>query len=265
MQPWEPANDTERAMAVAMRDGDIREYFRTVRAAALYLPVLAADRASPGPQRFLTVDLLGLRYVPIFTSTEALAAAAAAYADAYTVTDYFELRTKWPTPAWRLMINPGTPIDAYVTIEAVDTAANGELEFPLGTELLTAAREDAEREPGGRLRRAVHERDVNRYVTELLDTDVILGTAEPVDAERFLEPEFPWLEGTDGAIAVYTSVPAFLTAGRPFDHFITVPFVAIVTRWPDPAHRLDIDPGTDLALTVTGEKVQGLVGWLDES
>src|SRR5205814_3355582 len=130
-----------------------------------------AARNRPGPQRFITAELLGQEYLPVFTSVPALAGVMQGQADAYTVTSYEELRRKWPEPRWRLAVNPGTPIDAYVTIEAVERAALGQLTVPTAAELAADARQEAAAgaPASGDLQAALERQDIDGYLHALLD------------------------------------------------------------------------------------------------
>ncbi|SCE91696.1 SseB protein N-terminal domain-containing protein [Micromonospora matsumotoense] len=142
-ESWQPANDTERALLRAARADDRPEFFRILTRAELFLPQLRDDDTDDGSQRFVTMDLFGQPFLPVFTSLEAMVPQVAGVADAYTVTGYDELCARWPVAGWRLAINPGTPLDAYLPVEAVRLAADGTLAVPAGAELLTELAEAA--------------------------------------------------------------------------------------------------------------------------
>ncbi|MEU1751839.1 SseB family protein [Micromonospora matsumotoense] len=142
-ESWQPANDTERALLRAARDDDRPEFFRILTRVELFLPQLRDDDPDGDSQRFVTMDLFGQPFLPVFTSLEAMVPQVAGVADAYTVTGYDELCARWPVAGWRLAVNPGTPLDAYLPVEAVRAAADGELAVPAGAELLTELAEAA--------------------------------------------------------------------------------------------------------------------------
>jgi hypothetical protein len=292
-RPWQPANDVEVALVRAVTAGDRQEYFRLVAVADLYLPTLAADRDRPGPQRFITADLVGQTYLTVFTSVPSLAAVMIGQADAYRVTNYPELRRKWPVPHWRLAVNPGTPIDAYVRIEAVEAAALGDLAVPTAAEILAdgvapdgvrpeAAMTSAAAELVGAAfsrrssaaelvgaaasrRSSAAAGDVDGYIRALLEVDVILPVAEPVDAARILQPGFPWRLVPDGesvAVEVFTSADRYRAAGLGELPTVTVPFTALVLAWPDDSCWLSIDPGSPLAVRLPGGHVLAFALWL---
>lgn len=108
-EPWQPANDTERALLDALAKDDRTEFFRVIASADLYLPQRSSDADDREGQEFVTVRMLDHTFLPVFTSVEGMAEVMSRLADAYTVTTYSELREKWPVPEWRLAVNPGFP------------------------------------------------------------------------------------------------------------------------------------------------------------
>jgi hypothetical protein len=274
---WAPANDAERAMLAAAATDDRVEYFRVVAIADLFLPQLSGDRG--GEQRFLTMQGFGHTLLPVFTSVQALVAQCAGRVDAYTVTSYAELRRKWPDPAWRLAVNPGTPLDAYVPIEAVESAALGDVAVPTMAELVVEAADDEERherlsalraervargEPddtGEALRAAARAGDVHGYVERLLDAVVLLPTAVPVDAEAIVEPGFPWRPTgppDQPVIEVFTSVEAMTRSAAPPTSYVEVALPFALAVWPE-GHGLTVDGDEGIALPA--DQVQWLLAW----
>jgi hypothetical protein len=273
---WVPANDTERAMLRAALAGDRREYFRILAGADLYLPQLVGDE--PGGQRLITGELFGQTVLPVFTSVEALALQAGEAADAYTVTSYPELRHKWPDPSWRLAVNPGLPLDAYVPIEAVAGAAAGEVTVPTMAEVLVEAADDEELSdqmgtppvdvpPEGvdaALLEAAQAGDVGAYVAILLDALVLVPTERDVaDPDEILEPGFPWrAAGTPQApaIEVFTSVEALARAhaDRPPTVEVALPFA--LATWPE-GYGLSVNPESDSHIDLPAEYVPWLLMW----
>jgi hypothetical protein len=149
-QLWQPANAAEEHMADALVRGDGREFFKVVSTAELFLPAFADQRNHTTMQRFVTALIFDLTFLLVFTSVKALVCFAGGVADAYTVTSYEELLQNWPDPLWRLAVNPGTPIDAYLPIEAVGPAADGRLAVPTLAEAMATAHQGAiGRQPGG--------------------------------------------------------------------------------------------------------------------
>src|SRR5262249_27454000 len=125
---WQPANGTEHALADALERGDRPGFFEILAGADLFLP--ACTDEPEDSQRFVVAERCGVTFLPVFTSLPALALVREV-ADGYRVTSYPELREKWPRPDWRLAINPGTPLDVYLPIDAI---AEGGLEVPSAAE-----------------------------------------------------------------------------------------------------------------------------------
>ncbi|MBO3737745.1 SseB family protein [Actinoplanes flavus] len=275
MTAWEPVNEVERAMLLAAGEDDRQSYFQLVALAELYLPQIAGDD-SPG-QRFLTVHAFDEVFLPVFTSVRALAAQFGHAVNGYTVTSYAELRRKWPDPQWRLAINPGTPIDAYLAVEGVERAAVGDVTVPTLAELAEEAEQDeiAEQElralqaagdhpvddTAAALTAAARAGDVYGYLDHLLDAVVLIPADRPVTAEEIVEPGFPWLPGPDQMIEVFTTPEAL--AGR---HPGSVPAVEValpfaLAVWPE-GHGLAVDPGSDGAIEVSAEDVLVLLTFI---
>src|SRR5688500_9091420 len=70
---WQPANETERALAQALADGDQRRFFGVIATADLYLPQAGDDAGEE--QTFITGELFGQTVLPVYTSLESLVAA----------------------------------------------------------------------------------------------------------------------------------------------------------------------------------------------
>lgn len=238
-------------MATAAAENDRREFFRVLALADLYLPQRLAD-AGAVPQRLMTLELFEHTFLPVYTSVETMAAQLGGAADGYSVTNYAELRRKWPDPTWRLAVNPGSPIDAYVPIEAVEAAAVGDLEIPTAAEV---AVEEAENAP---------QIDVDGYVQALLDTVVLVPTAREVaDPNEILEPGFPWrpVQGAEApAIEVFTAEETFQQAYPEPVPRVAVAFPFVLSLWPE-GHDLALDPRTPQALDLPADLVQGLLLW----
>jgi SseB protein N-terminal domain len=268
MTQWEPANDVEQAMLDAARADDRQGFFQLVAVADLFLPQQTGDPR--GRQRFVTFGMLGQTFLPVFTSWQALAAQFRGAVDGYTITNYAELSRKWPNPAWRLAINPGTPLDAYLTVQSVADAAVGDVEVPTLPEMARAAQEDEaierrlrERQAAGdypddpaeALAAAAEAADAYGYVDRLLDAMVLVPTSRPVEADAILEAGFPWRPSADGAaIEVFTTREAFARV-----HADTVPAVEVampfaLAMWPE-GYGLSVNPGGDDGIDLPPEQV----------
>lgn len=269
-QPWEPANETERALVAALSRDDRSEFFRLIAAAELYLPQRAGSAADSTSQEFVTVQMFDHTFLPVFTSVAGMAEVTSRVADSYTVTNYAELRAKWPDPQWRLAINPGFPIDAYAPIESVAAAAAGELAVSTAADaIVTGVAEDPQPpsalDPHELLAEAAARADVDSYVDALLDADVMVPTTREVtDPEDLTGPSAPWFRGGPPqrpAIEVFTSAEAYERAHPDLAHVI-VPFAALLMMWPE-GHGLSVNPGDATSLEVSSGEVYSLLLWLD--
>lgn len=268
MKDWRPVNEVEQAMLLAASEDDRQAYFQLVAVVDLFLPQIAGDESAE--QRFLTVHAFDQVFLPVFTSVEALAGQFSGAVNGYTITNYGELRRKWPDLEWRLAINPGTPIDAYLSIESVEGAAVGDVAVPTLAELTTAAEEDAaveqelralyeagdypEDDPGAALLAAARAGDVYGYLDRLLDTLLLIPTTRPAEAEEILEPGFPWLIGRDQMIEVFTSAAALARRHPEPVPVVEVSMPFALAMWPD-GYGLSVDPGSDNGITVAAEEV----------
>ena len=255
---WAPANDLERALAAAVTANQRREFFGIIVTAELYLPAFVEQDPS-ARQRFLTVDLFGQRYLPVFTSAGGLARTAGDAVPAYTVTTYAELKLKWPNDGWRLAINPGSPIDAYMTVDAVAGAARGDLLVPTAVELMAEARSDA-------LATAATQGDGEAYLETLLDCDVFLPAQRAVAAGELLAADFPWhvtRRSVDrpgpGEPAVRPTIEVVTMPGtaRADVPGVVVPFAAVILAWPEPSYQLAVVSGHRV-VTMPGSHISSL-------
>ncbi|AEV82491.1 hypothetical protein ACWT_1473 [Actinoplanes sp. SE50] len=273
---WEPGNGVEETLLGAAIQDDRQTFFQVVASSDLYLPRMSGD----GPQRFLTIHALGQVMLPVFTSVRALAAQVGHAVDGYTVTNFAELSRKWPDPDWRLAINPGTPIDAYLSIETLMQAALGDIRVPTLGELAESAEREAiadaearhrRRDPAeypdddrAALRAALEVGDVYGYLDRLLDANVLIPVSRPAEPEEILGDGFPWLPGYDQMIEVFTSPEAF---DRRHPHEpperVEVSLAFALALWPE-GHGLSVDPESDSAFQLPEDQVLALLAFTPE-
>ncbi|MBO0883774.1 MAG: SseB family protein [Mycobacterium sp.] len=271
MAAWLPVNDVERAMADTLACADSRRYFQILADAALYLPIPASERPDPGiddrlSQLFATCEFMGQEYLLAFTSLEALARHVTGFADGYTVTSYSELLNGWPTNGWWLAVNPGTPLEVYLPVEAVRDAAAGRLVVPTALELVNQADQVAvDVAPAtieAAIRDIVERMDVDGYLSALVRSRVAVPTTAAVgDADQILQPGFPWrVTDRDGTatVEVFTSAETLAAAVPASVSHVTVDFPAVLVAWPDSSYQLAIDPGS-MEVTFSGEQVPMLL------
>jgi hypothetical protein len=243
---WQPANGTEQALAEALERGDRPGFFRILADAELFLPGFTDEPEDI--QRFVVTERFGVTFLPVFTSLPALALVREV-ADGYRVTTCPELRAKWPRPDWRLAVNPGTPLDAYLPVDAFADAINDAI--PTMAEAVEAELRDGLPEPevADALRDAAQARDVARYVDTLLGATVLVPTAVEV-TELVPDKDFPW---RDGDIEVFT-------ADAPVPR-LALPFAAVLLAWPPGDRGLVVDPGKPWETRLSAEQVRLLLFW----
>jgi len=244
MSGWSPDNDVEHALLEALTEDNRREYFQIIANAELFLPAFVAS--GPGErQRFLTMNLFGQEFLPVYTTPRSMAFALGASAPTCVSTSYFELRRKWPDPSWRLAVNPGTPIDAYLGIEDVVDVAVGDAIVQRPEEMVAETRQQM-------LATAIRDRDGEGYLAALMTGTVWVPTSVPVAADTPLGPGFPWrLTPGTGTSAVELTVPP---SAPPPGPAVEVPFVAVLAAWPDPAWDLVVSTEAG-PITIAGEYV----------
>ncbi|MBO0867008.1 MAG: SseB family protein [Micromonosporaceae bacterium] len=253
---WEPANDAEAALLAALLEDDRRRYFQVLATAPLYLPIFA-DQGGGGGQRFVTWELFGHTYLLVFTSLPALAAAVQTVADGYTTTSYRELRAKWPDPQWRLAVNPGLPIDAWVEIEALAQAAAGTRPVTAVADVIRARRSTDPQTSAG----------LDAYLRSLLDAEVLVPVTERAAAGFVSIEEMPWRlapQYDQPTIEVFTSVEGLAAGCPPEVKCLRRRFAEVAASWPGEQYQLVVDPGSAVSFTLTGDKVPGLLLWLPD-
>ncbi|GAA1808006.1 hypothetical protein GCM10009682_32270 [Luedemannella flava] len=233
---WVPANDTEHALAAALRDDVMEEYVARLLTATLYLP----SGPDPAATDLLTFTVGDERYLMAFTSPDALARQLRGV-PAFRTTTCAELVEKWPDETWQLAIDPGLPIQAYLPVDVL--AGVGAVEL---------ARNEVEDE----LAAAVAAEDLRAAVAALLLATVFVPVAEPTGAAPG-DPDFPWAPvDVDGpAVVAFTSAAQLDDLLSDDAFLLELPFVDLVMDWPDPQWRLVVNPASELEVTVTGEEM----------
>ncbi len=232
---WLPGNRVDAELYSAVAADDRRRFFQIVRAAPWYLPAPPPD---PAGQRFLTRELLGATFLLVFTSVRSLASTVGPAVTGYTVTGYDELARRWPEPSWRLAVNPGTPVDAWVTLAALAEAADGARVVP------TLAPRPADADPDT-------DAAVDSFLGALFQAPLLVPATGQPPAYQVVRRDGRLL------VEVYTSLRT-LPAGTPY---LPATLADLVLRWPGPDHALAVDPGSGAELLVSGEQVPGLLLW----
>lgn len=277
---WQPVNETEQALAIALNAGDARDYARTVLSATLYLAVPPTPDTDGWPElvRELEIDQ---PHMLVFTSLAGLSSVVGKYVEQYRETDFPTLARFWPDPSVVMALNPGLPINATLPLHAITGLADGDESLvPMG-ELAVVATEEAQAavreallaELGGTdtestgeleafLITAAHRGDFEAFMDALLGAEVVVPTTTSVaNPDQIIDPGFPWHTTQVGGlpvIAIFSSA-AQLAEERPR---VTVPFVTAMAGWPDEQHLLCFNPGTRTELFLSGEAIAELVNEL---
>jgi hypothetical protein len=277
---WQPVNETEQALAIALNAGDARDYARTVLSATLYLAVPPAPDTAGWPElvRELEIDQ---PHMLVFTSLAGLSSVVGKYVKQYRETDFSTLARFWPDPSVLMALNPGLPINATLPLHAITGLADGDESLvPMG-ELAAVATEEAQAavraallaelggadtESAGELETflitAAHRGDFEAFLDALLGAEVVVPTTTAVpNPDQIIDPGFPWHTTEVGGlpvIAIFSSA-SLLAEERPR---VTVPFVAAMAGWPDEKHVLCFNPGTRTELFLSGEAIAELVNEL---
>jgi hypothetical protein len=263
---FQPANDVERGLLRAAAANDHDLFLQTLADAEVLLPVPEDMDYTLCPGRpgfpWQTAQGDGTTVVPMFTSPERLAEAAAASGagtDSIRVPFTSALRY-WPDLGWSLAVNSGSP--AGGTIQA------GQLPGLAKWADERAARRMAERfEPQNdieqRLFDAARRRDTDAFFKVLLGAQVLV----PAEAETpwGIAPEdddFPWrpvpVHGRI-SIQVFTSLK-WMNEAIGSSRFVMPSLLEMVTAWPDAEWTLVLNPGTPIDATMPGEQVKALSG-----
>jgi hypothetical protein len=245
--PWRPANATESHLLDAIERDDRQEFFATLARVPLYVPQSVPEpvTATPTSDHHLTYTLADATYLLLFTSVQTLRACVGDLANGYVETTYAEVAEKVTEPGVRLAFNLGSPIDAWVDIEDVARAANGEIDVPTGAEMaeLLAMQDPAN---AAVLEEAVGkelENYVDGYIESLINGAVLVECAGDV-----------WrVKPVDGVPTIEVfSAPELVPDGT---STVSVAFTALASGWPGDAEMLSVNPGSPLAFTMPAEVI----------
>ncbi len=239
---WQPDSDLERDLLTCRQRRDSEAFLRRLAGADLLLPLLPGP---PTPVSWLTSQIGGERCVVAFTSESAMRQLMGGEPP-HRAARFIELAATWPDPSVQLAVDPGLPIEAYlspaVVVELAGVAAQP------ATELEQA------------LAKALADEDPETYALALLPTEVLVPIAPTGSESRDLtDPAFGWwrVADDDAAIVVFTS-PERLREQLGDPELVEVPFGAVVMAWPDPTAGLAVDPGTAHGGVLAAEAVTQL-------
>jgi hypothetical protein len=241
--PWVPANEVERQLQEAVTGGDLADVVRILVVAPLVLPGFP-DRESTGDsgvasrQRLLTRERDGVPYLLVFTSPEALQRVVPE--DGWRQTTLQEVAQAIPE-GWGVAINPTTPIVVLIPPE--------DLSGLVPTEAGMAGFEPAN--------------EVERLIRDALvapDPEVLMDVL--VTARVFASTRAVLMDGLP-TVPVFTSTERYADCfgGRDMDvPTVEMDLVAVLRQWPGSDHRLAVNPGSPIAITLRGDRIPDLLG-----
>ncbi|ASR33825.1 hypothetical protein BAY61_01160 [Prauserella marina] len=284
----------------ALQKGDSQRFARLVIENRLYVPKLP-ERNSPDWWELSTALALEREHVFVFTSVASMDLVLGRFVRGYGTTDFATLLRQWRNPDWALAINPGLPIGLALPPAALPAVASGELSLKAISEVEEETSEFMEGEiralcleglgvdqesasgpqssaPVNALERelvaAVAQQDGGAFIDAVIGADVVVPTSrpvtDPVELDELTEEDFPWLKIEGGPV---TAVPVFSSESllddivtAPGDRpRVTIPFLSVLTRWPDETHVLCFNPGTDTELILFGDTVLELLAAVAEA
>jgi SseB protein N-terminal domain len=258
--PWTPANDVERELHDAVAGGELADVVQVLALAPLFLPGFPStgDSDAAPRQRLLTRERDGVPYVLVFTSPEALYRIVRT--DGWRQTTLQEVAGGIPQ-GWGLAVNPATPVVVLIPPE--------DLAGLVPTEAGMAGFEPAN--------------EVERLIRDALvapDPDVLMDV---LVTARVLASTQAVLMGGLPTVPVFTSPERYADcfggrdtagAGRSSDEgarpdpakadmdvpTVTIDLVAALRQWPGSDHRLAVNPGSPIAITLRGDRIPDLLG-----
>jgi hypothetical protein len=156
------------------------------------------------------------------------------------------------------VVSPHTPIGAYLGPEQIRQMAesvDGEPAFHAADEKERAMR--AAQEIG----------DPGVYLDLLVISQVLVPLTAPAEPGDIGQAGFPWRVGyVNGlpTISVFTSLPRLRESIAEPVPVVEVSMVSVIRAWPDPAHRLAVNPGSAMEANFTGAQVPDLLHWAQE-
>jgi hypothetical protein len=206
-------------------------------------PLYLASDTSAGRTRLVTIRRDGHTYLLAGSSLANLRdCLGGTQPDTCVVCELDHLARHWPDPAWRLAVDPYLDSGAWLSI--VDIVRHLDLAGA------AAGRTIAAFEPA-----CAAERD--------LDAALLAGDADSfyqtLARAPLLLPEAAPPGGDPHTIAVFTSTRRLAEAMDPAVRVAPVRLAQLARGWPDPAYRLAVNPGSPLAVLLTGADLADVV------
>jgi hypothetical protein len=274
---WFPDNLVERELAWALTGADFARFFQVFLQAQLWVPVRAVSGEQDERWDPVTREVLGETVVPVFTSDTGLLAVMGDETAELYVSEWDQLQVTWPDPAWRLAINPGLPIQAYLPIDRVAAAAGDELLPGTDSSVLVQSLDEGHWTPwppGGpeqAMREWAEIGDGAEYLAALLSCMVFMPTTRVVSPEEVAEAHRRSLLGGEPArlplrtvgppdmLEVFTNQELF---DRVYPESPSIHRIFQSLFWVLPSGcGLSVNPRGPAGLDLRGEDVPLLAGW----
>jgi hypothetical protein len=244
----------ELALVDALRRGDGASYAVLVAALALRIPVqVDAEDIRPVPARLPD----GRIAIAVYTTPEALTRVDRDGSTEHRTVTLADLAEHWPDPSWVLAVDPGLPSAGHLP--------GGRL-----TELVEAAFPPAN-DVEAAMVAARREGDATGLLGAFLGAVLYLPLRPDGGPSRDpADPEFPWWpERVEGRTVASVFTSAQRLRQRLGIEYGEVQFVVVhphelVGAWPDPTLTMAVNPGTPMAVTLTGDLVTRLARRLRE-
>lgn len=119
---WQPANERERAMAIALQRQRSADFAALLMGSALYLPELTPGANDERLRQLLAP--LG-NHVLAYTSSQTLSWVLGDLAPRCFRVDFAKVHQRWPDTGYHLAVNVGTPLAVLLPIDTVTALADG--------------------------------------------------------------------------------------------------------------------------------------------
>ncbi|GAA3239410.1 SseB family protein [Actinocorallia longicatena] len=252
-----PQNELEQKLHDAVQRRDTEGFSAVLAAAQVMIP---ADPDTPWGARpadadfpWRPVHVRGEAAILAFTSPRWMHESVGQ--SRFVMPDFRELAAAWPEEGWKLVLDPGTPIETTIPGPQLRAATDGR---PTG-DFEAGNRVDQD------LDEAVRAGDTDDFLRIALTSSVLVPVPEAADeALGPDQPGFDWsaalAERTD--VRVYTSLVRLLESVGEV-RYATLGFTDLIANWPREEWSLHLNPGSRIGASLTGPQVAELSAWAE--
>ncbi|GAB3681266.1 hypothetical protein GCM10027589_51320 [Actinocorallia lasiicapitis] len=254
-EAFAPQNELEQRLHEAVQRRDTDGFLAVLGAAQVMIP---ADPDTPWGARPADADF-PWRPVPVRGEIAVLAFTSPRWMhesvgqSRFVMPDFRELAASWPEAAWRLVLDPGTPIETTIQGAQLRAATDG--------------RPQGDFEPGNRVDQdlddAVRAGDTDDFLRIALTAAVLVPVPDTVDESVAPgEPGFDWTAAlaAQSDVRVYTSLVRLHESVGDI-RYVTLGLTDLISRWPRPEWSLHLNPGSRIGASLTGPQVAELNAW----